>query len=326
MLWLRWTLDAVRSESGEARRRAGVKIRHSRKCSRAITALLAELQSADRDVRRIAVRALGEIAEPAVLGPLVAALSDPDFHVRGAAASALGRLGDRSAAGSLAAALSDSDSRVRLAAVHALEQLEGHAALEPLTTALSDRDYAVQRAAALALGKLEKSETAVGPLLITLGDRQRPRDVRSAAAWALGRIGAPRAVEPLAAALEVTTPYDRHFVHDGFTDTLAGALASLGDSRGVTALLAGCTGASAMAACTLAATLSHAARRLTADDLAAIASLEDMYVRTYLADWNQDGQMEADCSEAKRLARDELRNRRRSVPPDSIDGDRKPWE
>ena len=65
--------------------------------------------------------------------------------------------------------------------------------------ALKDKDEYVRKAAAYALGKI-KDPRAVEPLIAALKDHNS--DVREAAAYALGKIKDPRAVEPLIAALK----------------------------------------------------------------------------------------------------------------------------
>jgi HEAT repeat protein len=70
----------------------------------------------------------------------------------------------------------------------------GAPAVPPLIQALGDSDRDVRRAAAEALGKLGDPQ-AVPPLIKALGDSDW--DVRRAAAEALGKLGDPQAVPPL---------------------------------------------------------------------------------------------------------------------------------
>lgn len=60
----------------------------------AVGALIAALGDQDREVRRLAARALGEIGDPAAAGPLTTALGDQDDGVRAAAAAALAGIED----------------------------------------------------------------------------------------------------------------------------------------------------------------------------------------------------------------------------------------
>ena len=83
---------------------------------------------ADRDprVRRWAVAALGEIADPETVAPLSKVLAtDPDPGVRVEAAFRLGKFGGEAARPALAAALKDANADVRRLAEAALKELIG---------------------------------------------------------------------------------------------------------------------------------------------------------------------------------------------------------
>ena len=83
---------------------------------------------ADRDahVRRWAVAAMGEIADPETVAPLSQVLAkDPDPGVRVEAAFRLGKFGGEAARPALAAALKDANADVRRLAEAALKELAG---------------------------------------------------------------------------------------------------------------------------------------------------------------------------------------------------------
>ncbi|MHB8958934.1 MAG: HEAT repeat domain-containing protein [Candidatus Limnocylindrales bacterium] len=189
---------------------------------RAVRALVVAL--GDGPVRPTAVEAL--IATGSVAGePLVAALGNWDPKVREAAAMALGRIGDARAVEALIGALGDQAGEVRWAAVESLGEIGDHRATEPLIAMLKDgRMHAAAVAALGAIGDARAvepliadldyvfqgwsaasaleaiGEPSVIPLIAVLGSRST--SVRQEASVTLGRIGDPRAFEPLLDALD----------------------------------------------------------------------------------------------------------------------------
>jgi len=157
----------------------------------AIAALVAELPSADRELKgtiaarlkamtwtpadpaeRVVYAALhGRYDEAAAAGsaavdPLVAALADRDPEARRGAAGALGRLADPRAAGALVALFKDADQSVREAAATAIAGI-GLPAADAVLDALKDRTATVRVAAVAALGRLGGGSVA-GALLARL--------------------------------------------------------------------------------------------------------------------------------------------------------------
>lgn len=85
-----------------------------------VMGLVEALRNEDRDVRRSAARALGQIGDARAVEPLITALRDESWGVRRDAAKALGRIGDARAVEPLLGALRDEDSNVRREAAKAL--------------------------------------------------------------------------------------------------------------------------------------------------------------------------------------------------------------
>jgi HEAT repeat protein len=138
---------------------------------------------------------------------LLHALKDGEAEVRIGACLALGSFKDPSIFDDIAALLLDDPKiEVRQAAARGLGNTEHPAALPYLLEALHDSFWWYEREYAagdllLAIEKL--GETAVEPLIEALGNKEGT--VRKFAATLLGRLGDPRALEPLSMAL-----YDLH--------------------------------------------------------------------------------------------------------------------
>ncbi|MEU4236628.1 HEAT repeat domain-containing protein [Actinoplanes sp. NPDC026619] len=219
-----------------------------------LEALLPMLADPHPDVRRGAIWALDEDCAAAELLPL---LDDPHKDVQTAAVWTLGLIGDRAAAPRLRALLSEIDGDQRAITIEALSRLDGPEALPLLAAALDDpypavrftaiaeirhaRDVAWASRLRVALADAESTVRAeaarsladlgdldaVGPLIQMLRGDPAPR-VRSHAAGALYRLGAPPARSALAAA---TTD-----VHPDVRQVAALGLAALGDRGPLDAL------------------------------------------------------------------------------------------
>ena len=195
----------------------------------AATPLRALLDDELWDVRRSAVETLGRLKDKRAVDALSRTLSDKDADVREATAIALGGLSDHRAIGPLVLALKDSTSSVRRIAAAALSRIdenwsatpEARAAAEELKPALYDRDPDVRRFVGqllVSLGAVEPeaaSEPAPVELSASTMEKRRKlavslfqailcdsdRDLRQAAAEALGRLGERRAEPALTRAL-----------------------------------------------------------------------------------------------------------------------------
>ena len=183
------------------------------------------------------------LADLRAVEPLIKELSRGGYRTKSAAAKALGALGDPRAVEPLINSLREEEwSDARSAIAHALGMLGDPRAVEPLIVRLVDEDSGVRRSAAVALSKLGEPSWATivkgderdFARLATCGDpraveplirafRGEQKNVRVAAADALGELGDPRAVEPLISALGDENPTVRR--------AAAEALAKLGQPK-----------------------------------------------------------------------------------------------
>lgn len=119
------------------------------------------------------------------------------------------------------------DNWVRINAARALGEIGDSRAVIPLIAALDDETL-VRDAAAKALYEIAGS-SAVEPLLEALKDNRESKSKK--VIWILGKIGDPRTVEPIIAAL------DRQYVDIYMYYTIIGALEELGDLRAIEPLI-----------------------------------------------------------------------------------------
>ena len=221
-------IEMLRHKNGHVRL-AAVEALGSLGVATAAEPLRALLADPMWDVRRAAVETLGRLKDTRAVDALTHTLADKDEDVREATAITLGSLSDRRAIGPLVLALKDGTSSVRRIAAAALSRIdenwsaspEARAAVEDLKPALYDRDPDVRRFVGqllVSLGAVEPEATAdqgtepvsasslekrrklaVSLFLAILCDRDR--DLRHAAADALGRLGEHRAEPALARTL-----------------------------------------------------------------------------------------------------------------------------
>ncbi|MEM9072056.1 MAG: HEAT repeat domain-containing protein [Myxococcota bacterium] len=159
------------------------------------------LESDSDPVRRArAARAIGEFLDPNGLGPLTeAATNDSDDGVRAAAVAALGRLNHPGGNVVIGAALSDASVEVRRAAIDQVIMAHFFREHDALLGALGDSDNEVRMRAARLSGVFELN--AAVPALVGLLRGDAVREVRQAAAWALGKIGTAEATAALREAM-----------------------------------------------------------------------------------------------------------------------------
>lgn len=183
------------------------------------------LQDKEWEVRREAASALGKLNNLEALEPLAKALEDPDSDVRDAVALALGRIGNRRSVAPLVLALRDEITSVRRIAAASLARIdpdwvslpETRTAAEQLKVAIQDAEPAVRffvsqllvdlgEMAPEALAGLAPDDHLASPAikrrrmathLFAAMLEDRDRDIRQAAAEALGRLGGDRARQAL---------------------------------------------------------------------------------------------------------------------------------
>jgi len=126
---------------------------------RNVDGLITALKDPDRDVRREAAQALGDLKDTRGIHPLIDALADTESSVRSKVAYALGDLGDTIAVESLIKALGDSSSDVRWIAASALGRIGSKRATEPLYEALADSDRLVRITVVEALEKIKTKKS-----------------------------------------------------------------------------------------------------------------------------------------------------------------------
>lgn len=148
--------------------------------------------------RAKAAERLGAAGVPSTTGDVARLLNDRHAEVRIVATRALGKMGDPAVVPELLAALRGDKavptSMVSMALLHI-----GAGVVEPLLDGLTDEAPEVRAISADLLG-MHGAMTATR-LLIGLLDNDDNTDVRIRAAGALGRIGVPQGVEPLARCL-----------------------------------------------------------------------------------------------------------------------------
>jgi HEAT repeat protein len=173
----------------------------------AVPTLLEALRGEFFTVRSRAALALGKIGDTKAIQPLIGLLKDQEDEVRIAACLALGSFKDPSTFDDITNVLLDDPKiEVRQAAAKALGNTGHPAAVPYLMEALHDPFWWYEREYATGdlLTAIEKmGVAAVNPLIEVLRDKEGT--VRKFAATLLGRLGDPRAIEPLGMAL-----YDLH--------------------------------------------------------------------------------------------------------------------
>jgi HEAT repeat protein len=159
--------------------------------------LAVDLANNDPKVRRAAAQALGDAPQQAtglVIAALASASKDPDREVRELAVAALGRVGPaaKSSESSLEAALGDEEKSVRICAALALEKVDpGNERYEPVVLeALNAGDGPVF----LDVGRMGADAKWAVPTLTKLLSDPRA-GIRALAARTLGEIGAASEAE-----------------------------------------------------------------------------------------------------------------------------------
>lgn len=193
-------------------------------------AFMSGLADASWKARWQACQTLGELGDKRAVQPLIRMLDDRNQWVRVVAAEALGQIGSRAATPALILSLGDDSIWVRRASVVALGQIGDEEAIPPLMNRLLDPPNSewpeeLRDAIAQALGAI--GERALQTVMHALDDPDPW--VSCAAAKALGKIGDPQAIAPLAALTKQKHSMVRSFATQ--------ALAQIADVRAVRAAL-----------------------------------------------------------------------------------------
>jgi HEAT repeat protein len=182
--------------------------------------LIKGLESPNDSVVEASAAALGNLGDSGSLPALIRILEGDEAR-RYAAAWALGEIGDLTAVPNLVPILGSKDMLLRKSAVRALVKMGPEAGAAVTTFLSAAKNAGSERAAIRVVGEL-KTVMAVDRLISIDGPN------RDAAAWALGRIGGQRALEPLLDALSDPRWQVRR--------EAAQALGSLEDDKSVPAL------------------------------------------------------------------------------------------
>lgn len=167
------------------------------------------------ETRPIAVQALAQVQQPAVIQPLLTVVNDSSAEVRAAAIEALSHFYAPMITSALQSALQDPSTIVRRAAVVALgiqaEQGDRQMLTEMLSPLLWDLNLEVCRQAAIALGRLGTTG-AVGVLSQGLCSAHTPIVLQLDIVQALVWIGTSAALDPLRRFLTMTPASDNLLV------------------------------------------------------------------------------------------------------------------
>jgi HEAT repeat protein len=186
---------------------------------RAFKPAIDALDAPEEKIRIAAAWTLGALGDAAAVSPLIRALNDYDEYVREAAIWSLIKISGQSAANFAIKALEDRSPVVRSAAAYALGYIGGDHVIMPLINAIADKHAEVREAAVSSLIKLNKPlgsaiSEILGGNLKALKELEIKKDhrfsailvealnsnipeIRYAAAWYLGEVKEPRAIDNL---------------------------------------------------------------------------------------------------------------------------------
>jgi HEAT repeat protein len=191
--------------------------------------LIAELRSADPEVREAAAWGLGALGAEEAVEPLIVGLADPAPRIRGVAARSLGKIGGERAFAPLAGLLDDPDPFVRELAILGIRETSAPGIVDALVPLLDDHEMGVRSVAVWALSGLE--EEAAVRALAHVAETDADEHTRQMAITGLVEsVDRGTAVSALVRLLEDDSPETR--------DKVAWALTKIGDPRGVPGLVA----------------------------------------------------------------------------------------
>jgi HEAT repeat protein len=210
----------VRAEAATALGRVSGSLTDAGLRTRLVESLIAGLRDSEARVRSESAAALGGLGNSNALTPLtITFVYDDDWSVSTAAGNAISRLGAPDLE-ILQKALRDGRKHVRMRAAQSLEKQAWRPGNDETGAAYWVEKENWEKC-------VEIGSPSVPSLILAL--KHSNRDVRTKAAWSLGELKDPRAVEPLIAALE---DMDVHVIWEATR-----ALGQIGDSRAVEPLI-----------------------------------------------------------------------------------------
>ena len=162
---------------------------------RAKAALKRALADPEPDVQLAAAKVLGSKDDSTILDELIAGLKSNDVQICKGHALALAHRSELRAFDALAAQCPKRNFAFRWQVGEAIGQAHNRRFVPKMLEALrEDADWRVQEVAVVALAEMQKA-VGIDPLLESL--KSRDKYIRKIACWQLGRIGDPRAIDPL---------------------------------------------------------------------------------------------------------------------------------
>ncbi len=158
------------------------------------------LQDESEYTRRAAVEVLNEVGDERSIKFLLNAIKDSDWWVRTRAADALGKIGGPRVINAALSLVNDRDEDVRRTAIEILNQTRDERAVNHLIEATRDSDWWVSERAVDALGAMANRKAV--PRLVEMVSTN-PKSIATVVR-ALGKIGDPRAIDAVYAALDRT--------------------------------------------------------------------------------------------------------------------------
>lgn len=178
-----------------------------------IPPLSVSAKSANRPVKKAAIKTLGEIRDPGALDILFEIHKNADDEIKMVIDEALGKIQDSRSVDLLISDLDSRSKEIRYAAASALGIIKDRRAVDPLIRVLNDEYEWVRQAAAKALGQIGDKK-AIDSFIDLLDSKER--QLNYTAIEALGNIGDASVVDPLITALA----HDDAFVRKAAAEAL----------------------------------------------------------------------------------------------------------
>lgn len=165
----------------------------------AMPGLVEAMSSSNEDVRRLAVKSLGQLGNIKSIEVLIRALTDPSRRVQAAAAIALGNYRHPIASQKLTEVFPTVEPKVRVHLIYALSQINDIIAVPFLMDQFAQQEPDVKAAIALALGKLRDARAL--PTLLTAA-QDDDEIVRANGLYALSSFYTPVVIDTLINSLD----------------------------------------------------------------------------------------------------------------------------